>query len=209
MLVTRITCGSCGKIHRIHRNLAGGSRYRFTCRHCGAEVIFSTNCVRWAFSPRTPEAKGSESTYRTRSGFDTVAREFDTLPGCAVEPGDATAPSQPPVSPVAPVDTLVDNMGTVDTVVHHTVSATADTVADHTITENTVVDQTVPEVIVLPPTPPEATNAPSKPAIRTRDTKIDRRSPVHLTPLVRRGVSTDRESSRVRWLRAKRGRGAA
>lgn len=50
---------------------------------------------------------------------------------------------------------------------------------------------------IPPPLPVEAI----KPAPVLRDTLMDQRPPIHLSPLHMRGVHRERESSRVRWLR--------
>lgn len=52
-----------------------------------------------------------------------------------------------------------------------------------------------------PAAPPPLPNDAVKPAPVLRDTLMDQRPPIHLTPLHRRGVHVERESSRVRWLR--------
>lgn len=130
-LITQISCGNCGKSHRIHRPLRRGTRYRFTCKRCRSTVTFSTSSVRWAYRPRDLPLD------QTFSGSSTITRD----------PGDG--PRQAPRAPVPP------------------------------------------------PVPLDA----RRPARTVRDTMMDERAPIHLTPLVRRGVAMERESSRVRWLR--------
>lgn len=138
-LICQVSCGNCGKSHRIHRRLTRGIRYRFTCKRCGATITFGTSCVRWACRPE-------DVLDETSSGRATITRSpHDTM--------EATA--APAVAPPPPVP---------------------------------------------PPIPPgREAGAPVERAVN--DTMMDGRAPVHLSPLVRRGVETSRESSRVRHLR--------
>jgi hypothetical protein len=252
MLVTRITCGSCGRGHRIHRDLAGGSRYRFICKHCGAEVIFSTNCVRWAFSPRQSQRHPARTINTTRpwnavaeqptvdstvvdsivvdNTVDSAAADITTVDSTTVDSttvdrtmvdrtmvdrtvvdSTTTADATPVVNDMA-VNTVVEDLATADTVANHSADQTRQRRRRLSRAEyETLVDQTVPEVILTPPTPPQRGGVAPPPIPTTkphRDTMIDQRAPVHLTPLARRGVDGERESARVKWLRAQR-RGAA
>lgn len=144
MLLTRsITCGNCGKAHRVHRRLETNTRYRFRCKRCGAEIYFGVTSVRWTCRP--PETDGARDLSATVPGRAVPRRSPPPE-----RPGSGQRPDDPNGSRVA--------------------------------------------VSEAPP--------PAPPPIPCKDTVADARVPVHLTPLVRRGVHhADRESSRVRWLR--------
>jgi len=71
---------------------------------------------------------------------------------------------------------------------------------DRYVGRDTLLDSSPPAVPTPPPIPRD-TPAGSKGRDPARDTVMDQRAPVHLSPLVRRGVQMPRETSHVRWLR--------
>jgi len=135
-LISQVSCGNCGKSHRIHRRLTQGIRYRFTCKRCGAVITFGTSCVRWAIKPEDLRSHVEGSF----SGTATLTRGRDTI--------ETSAP--PAIPPPIPVDS-----------------------------------------------PPLQRRARSP----VNDTMADGTPPIHLSPLLQRGVEREQESSRVRWLR--------
>lgn len=143
---SQISCGHCGKSHRIRKSLRKRAKYRFSCKRCGAVVTFNLSCVRWAYEPEVP-----------------CNEQRHTLPGAVVFDQTNEAPldmtSQVELEPERPAR----------------------------------------------PAPPPVPAPPPQPRPVLRDTLLDGRSPLHLSPLLKRGIPEARESSRVRWLRARGG----
>lgn len=190
-LVTHVSCGNCGQPHRIHRrNLSRRARYRFRCKLCNAEVTFGLRSVRWSVLAQQDEE--SEEALR-RSLSRTASWTRDT---------EIDLPAAPPPTPAHP-----DALAARDTLLDQAAPASiaGETLQGYPTADpplaprDTLVDVCTPAPEpIAEPQPPRPPRAPCE-----RDTLLDARPPIHLSPLMRRGVTCERESSRVQWLRSR------